>query len=89
MLGSDAAGQRESQEGRKERVQRERAVGGEERMGGRMPRETQRVVREVKIGRGIIWRKEEARPGGGEAGSGKERGRGRQTEGARGGLVDT
>ncbi len=33
---------------REDRVQQERVVGGEERMGGRMPRETQRAVREAQ-----------------------------------------
>jgi hypothetical protein len=40
------AGRGVSQEAREEGVQWEREVGGEERTGGRMPEETQRVVRE-------------------------------------------
>ena len=42
-----------------ERVQRERLVGGEERTGGRMPRETHKVVRDAQRENGIIWQNEE------------------------------
>jgi hypothetical protein len=48
------AGRGVSQEAREEQVQREREVGGEERTGGRMPEETQRVVREDQSWKGII-----------------------------------
>jgi hypothetical protein len=75
------------QEAREERVQREREVGGEERIGGRMPEETQRVVREDQSGKGSIWRKEEVRPGGLEAGSVKEKGPRRQMDGSRRGRT--
>jgi hypothetical protein len=39
---------------REERVQRERAVGGEARTGGRMPWEIQRPVREAQSAKGSI-----------------------------------
>jgi hypothetical protein len=74
-------------EGREERVQRERVVDGEERMGGRMPREMQRAVREAQNGKGIIWRNEEVRPGGLRVGSVKEKGPRRQTEGSKSGRT--
>jgi hypothetical protein len=81
-------GHQEETEGRlEERVQRERLVGGEERTGGRMPRETHKAVRDAQRENGIIWRKEEVRPGGLEEGSEKEIGPKRQTEGSRRGRT--
>jgi hypothetical protein len=75
------------QEAREERVQRDREVGGEERIGGKMPEETQRVVREDQSGKGSIWRKEEVRPEGLEAGLVKEKGPRRQMDGSRRGRT--
>jgi hypothetical protein len=81
-------GHQDEAEGRlEERVQRERLVGGEERTGGRMPRETHKAVRDAQRENGIIWRKEEVRPGGLEEGSEKEIGPKRQTEGSRRGRT--
>jgi hypothetical protein len=51
-------------EDREERVQREQVVGGEDRIGGMMPRVRQRAVREAQSGNGMSWRKEDVRPGG-------------------------
>jgi hypothetical protein len=56
-------------------------------MGGRIPRERQRSVREAQSGKGIIWRKEEVRPGGLEVGSVKDNGPRRQTEGSSSGRT--
>ena len=71
-----------------ERVQRERLVGGEERTGGRMLRETHKAVRrDAQRENGSIWQKEEVRPGGLEEGSKKEIGPKRQREGSRRGRT--
>jgi hypothetical protein len=56
-------------------------VGGEEKIGGRMPLETQRAVREAQRENGSVWRKEEVRPGGLEDGAAKENGPRRETAG--------
>jgi hypothetical protein len=53
-------GHQDEAEGRlEERLQRERLVGGEERTGGRMPRETHKAVRDAQREIGIIWQNEE------------------------------
>lgn len=69
------------------RVHRERAVGGEERTGGKMPEERQRAVREAQRDIGSIWRKEEVRPGGLEEGAVKRKGPKRQTVESRSGRI--
>jgi hypothetical protein len=72
---------------REARVQRERVVGGEDKIGGRMPLETQRVVSKAQRENGSVWRKEEVRPGGLEDGAEKENGPRRETAGLRRGRT--
>ena len=52
-----------------------------------MPREMHRSASEAQSSNGSIWRKDEARPGGLEVGSRKEKGLRRQTEGSRSGST--
>jgi hypothetical protein len=54
--------------------QQERAEGGHARIGGRMPRKRQKVVRESQRAEGRNWRKEGVRPGGLSGGERKEKG---------------